>query len=693
MSDRAWRTREADVLTRERYALMTDRIARIPTACLVPDIYQDYFEKGAVYLLKAAEIYEKKAGGRLAARTMKECQADEAALWGHLDPARYAESWANPTYAVARLGTEAGQLLCFLCSEMECCAAYAFQGRKQELTLFFELFIQVYDCMEEGELKEARKTVSWFFQDYSALFVEDQIRGMICPDDNFFVDLTEHADLTDPRYLYQYGLPVGEQELRIAAFLNTLSDEEIAAMADTYTEGYRAGFAAAGIDLAAKRTVRIDVPIGFERMTKKAIANFRAMGLAPCMAREPASSFAGKGGRKRAVYSTPVNRQYDFDHRMDMACYLDQAFVERRLEEYQAVLSQHRDEARQYAGPAVVEVFGETPFSPEAKAEAFSYNEEQQALRVRLASELGQITDTYIPGGETSYTIIAWPTPDIGARFEEIFAQTLALNTLDSPTYQRMQQCLIDAMDGAREVRVTGRGENRTDLTVGIRPLADPEKETAFENCVADVNIPVGEVFTSPVLSGTNGTLHVTDVYLEGLRYRDLTLTFQNGRITSYTCSNFPSEEENQNYIRDNILMHHETLPMGEFAIGTNTLAYRMARHYGIGDRMPILIAEKTGPHFAVGDTCYSHEEELVRVNPDGKRIVAVDNEQSALRDTDPLAAYFNCHTDITIPYDEIGAITAVYPDGSTVDVIRDGRFLVPGTEELNVPLQEEADG
>lgn len=49
-----------------------------------------------------------------------------------------------------------------------------------------------------------------------------------------------------------------------------------------------------------------------------------------------------------------------------------------------------------------------------------------------------------------------------------------------------------------------------------LHTLKDPEKETNFENCVADVNIPVGEVFTSPVLSGTSGLLHVKKVYLEG---------------------------------------------------------------------------------------------------------------------------------------------------------------------------------
>ena len=133
--------------------------------------------------------------------------------------------------------------------------------------------------------------------------------------------------------------------------------------------------------------------------------------------------------------------------------------------------------------------------------------------------------------------------------------------------------------------------------------------------------------------------------------------------------------------------MHHETLPMGEFAIGTNTTAYRMARDFDIADKLPILIAEKTGPHFAVGDTCYSHEEDNIAYNPDGKAIVARENSVSALRKTDMEKAYLNCHTDITIPYDELDKITAIRADGSTEDIISDGRFVLAGTEMLNEPL------
>ena len=71
---------------------------------------------------------------------------------------------------------------------------------------------------------------------------------------------------------------------------------------------------------------------------------------------------------------------------------------------------------------------------------------------------------------------------------------------------------------------------------------------------------------------------------------------------------------------------------MGEFAIGTNTTAYRMGRMYEIEDRLPILIAEKTGPHFAFGDTCYSLAEYVAVYNPDGKEIIARDNSVSIRR-------------------------------------------------------------
>ena len=50
--------------------------------------------------------------------------------------------------------------------------------------------------------------------------------------------------------------------------------------------------------------------------------------------------------------------------------------------------------------------------------------------------------------------------------------------------------------------------------------------------------------------------------------------------------------------------------------------------------------------------------------------------------------AYFNCHTDITIPYNEIKEIAVVKENGTRIPIIQDGFFVLKGTEELNDPLR-----
>ncbi|MBQ8730674.1 MAG: hypothetical protein IJY81_05790, partial [Lachnospiraceae bacterium] len=54
------------------------------------------------------------------------------------------------------------------------------------------------------------------------------------------------------------------------------------------------------------------------------------------------------------------------------------------------------------------------------------------------------------------------------------------------------------------------------------------------------------------------------------------------------------------------------------------------------------------------------------------------------LRKNDVHKAYFGCHTDITIPYEELGCIKAVMENGRAVDIIRNGHFVLAGTEKLN---------
>jgi len=226
-------------------------------------------------------------------------------------------------------------------------------------------------------------------------------------------------------------------------------------------------------------------------------------------------------------------------------------------------------------------------------------------------------------------------------------------------------------------------------MKVKLFEIKDHEKETNFTNCVADVNIPVGEVFTTPVLKGTNGVLHVEEIYLGDFNYKDLKLTFKDGYVSEYMCNNFEDEKTNKEYIKENLLFPYDTLPIGEFAIGTNTLAYVIAEKYNILDKLPILIIEKMGPHFAIGDTCFSWAEDTPVFNPlDKKEIISRDNEKSILRKKNVGEAYTNRHTDITLPYKSLGYINVITKDGEELEIIKDGRFTLLGTEELNKPFE-----
>ena len=674
----------------ERWQLARERILEIPTETQVPEPYRDYFIRTARFLRQVFGILDIRKSGQWDALTLKERREWNQVLYEDILPQNYQNSYGNPRYAKTMLGKDFGKALSALYSQIRGSIVFAFEDRLWDLTVLGELFLEIYGEFTADALPEAENLhhiLYSYIRDYCDDMMEYRVREMVDPKLDFAVSIIMEKDLTDLRYLYDFGEYISDNEYKTAEFLNRLSQEEIDRMAQTYTEGYRMGFINNGIDLGKKNTVNIRYTLGFERMIRSAVLQFEKMGLKPVIYRS-ATHLINKRQHLRIGYFGGIpNQQFDYDHRNDAALYLTEEMVSRKLRALQNGFENCKELANTHAGPAVMETFGETPFVPKSVDCAYELTEKQQKLVVRMDTESSQITNRYIIGDERSFTIIAWPVPEIGESFEEIFRETIKINTLDYKKYQKIQQCMIDALDEGTAVHIKGSNGNRTDLTVCLISLADPARQTIFENCVADVNIPVGEVFTSPKLAGTSGVLHVTRVFLNGLEYRDLWLRFEDGMIRDYGCENFSGEEENRAYIRENVLHQHDGLPMGEFAVGTNTTAYVMAKKYQISPRLPILIAEKTGPHFAVGDTCYSWAEDNPVYNPDGKEVIARDNEVSVRRRENPSEAYFGCHTDITIPYDELEYIRILRRDGQILPLIEKGRFVLPGTEELNVPF------
>lgn len=692
-------------MNEELYELWSGRITELAKQfsengeiVLENESVKEYFAEAFAFAQKLIENYEliKNAGGARAIlaseaddKLFDEIKKNNQALYSGIFCENYKNSYVNPTVAAASFGADMGRLLSFALAELRGAIPSTYMSDLEDLNIRLEMLLGLYSCFisaaeedENASADEVKEYLYSFIYDHMEMQTGKKLKSQLAPDYQPWA-AGKLKYWSDERILFLTGEYVGRNELEMFRYLKGIPEDKLKLMADTFTGGYVKGFEVTGRSLSIKDTAELRFNIGFIPMIKMAIANLEKEKLAPTMMRAGYCIFTGRSVDKNGFFGSNPNPQYDIDHKDDYALFLDKKLNNRRVECLQNAFKELKREAGVYAGPAVIDIFGEKQFEPENKPEASSHNDATRKLITEYASKAGQITNTYIPGDERSFTIIAFPLPSIGERFEEIFDDTIKINTLDYTLYRDIQQSIIDTLDKAEYVYVKGTGNNKTDLLVKLYELDNPQKQTIFENCVADVNIPVGEVFTSPVLKGTNGILHVCRVFLNGLEYRDLSLEIKDGMIADYNCENGKKQ------IEDNILYHHKTLPIGECAIGTNTTAYEVARRYGIEALMPILIAEKTGPHFAFGDTCYSHCEELAVYNPDGKEIVARENECSLLRNTDPANAYFNCHTDITIPYDELGELSAVTKTGEHIPIIENGFFVLPGTEKLNEPLKK----
>ena len=339
-----------------------------------------------------------------------------------------------------------GGVLSFLVAELRACIPYAYEERLVEMTIILELFNEIYNILIEDNAdnyKEVKAAIYYYVSDYSDVVSELRVIEQFDADRTFVTDIIMNSDLEDLRYLYQYGEYVSNCEIEMAKHLNSLSDKEIDDMARTYTEGYRQGFVVAGIDLSKKSSVNIRFRVGFERVVRAAIKQFADMGLKPTIYRTGYTA-RFRGTNKIGYYSTSPNNQYDYDHRFDKALFVDKALLDKFLVNSRMNFEKHTDIVSAYAGPACIEVFGEIPFEPKSKKVALSLSDKQEKIMLEYQTNAAILSNEFLKRDEISFTIIAYPVPDIGDKFKEIFNETIKVNTLDYKLYQGIQQTIIE---------------------------------------------------------------------------------------------------------------------------------------------------------------------------------------------------------------------------------------------------------
>lgn len=158
----------------------------------------------------------------------------------------------------------------------------------------------------------------------------------------------------------------------------------------------------------------------------------------------------------------------------------------------------------------------------------------------------------------TRWVVLRYPTPAMAQAskmsmeaFEDYYFNVC---TLDYAKMSRAMDALVTRLNAADKVHILGKG---TDLTFSIKGLPAIK-------CDGRINIPDGEVFTTPVRDSVNGVITYNTPSLHmGTQFENIRLTFRDGRIT---------EVDGSDAARLNTIFDTDegARYVGEFAFGVN---------------------------------------------------------------------------------------------------------------------------
>ena len=117
----------------ERYDLAADRIREMKNEQTVGEIFRDYFQKMADFAIMIDELKESILSGAYYRLSTFELEKWNERLYQDILPENYESSYANPAYAVEKLGEAYGQILSFLYTELRGSIVYAFEKRTEYL--------------------------------------------------------------------------------------------------------------------------------------------------------------------------------------------------------------------------------------------------------------------------------------------------------------------------------------------------------------------------------------------------------------------------------------------------------------------------------------------------------------------------------------------------------------------------------
>lgn len=584
----------------------------------------------------------------------------------------YEKSYANPSYTSQKLSKDIAPICSWLYYEVLMMTPAIFQKDFHKIHRIKQYFLTISVLIQKSniEIQELIQLQNEMLPE----IMKEQIKQNY-GEDGFYTKLHEHQDFSDIRYLFRYGVYVSENEVAAAKIMQEMSPTKIWQLAKQMVDGYMSGFISRNKTITSRSHSRIVQIMGLEKIAhqiKLILKEQNQVGMI--------SELVYKGCNPQAVY----------DHRQDEALFIDEAYMKLKESLYKQSLEAYKEDLSAYLGNIIMVSFGQHKLDTKNNQDGFTYSDKQNEMikTFELSSKIE--FENNVPKKEISFTGMAFPLKEIHEDYEKVFNHIMDINLMDSKHHEEIQELLIQQLDQGEYVKIIGYRGNETNIQVYLQKMENPDQQTNFVNCGADINNPVGEVYTSPELLKTHGLLHIKQARISKIAFHNIRITFEDGFTKDYSCTNFDDEQASHDLMDEVIFHHRSSLPMGEFALGTNTYAYALAKNDDILYKLHTLIFEKLGPHIAIGDTCFAWSEDNKLTSLySGKEMIAKDNCVSLKRHENIKKAYMGVHYDLTIPYDEIYSLSVHKYDGSEIELVHEGRFVLAGCEYLNEPLDQ----
>lgn len=186
---------------RERYELAVEKIYLIPEEDAVDKEMGEFFREVADFLrmtvpYDSVEHKEYTRSGE---------SSGEEQLSGLEDPVllteKYETSYANPRFAVKKLGADWGSLLSCIFGEVRSIVFAVKEDLLEEMLIRMELFLEVYSLFvyEWQELKcrpereNVRRILYWYVSDYADITLERELEQMLSAEKNGSVGISGAA--------------------------------------------------------------------------------------------------------------------------------------------------------------------------------------------------------------------------------------------------------------------------------------------------------------------------------------------------------------------------------------------------------------------------------------------------------------------------------------------------------------------